>query len=268
MSNLPPSPPLPPVPARPSGLPSPAALSETPLEYAAQRPVISYSTALPQSYASGRVRTIVTAVLLGSAVLADLAFDVSCLLQLNLLEKARSGLPITIVEAQANDDRQKALLGVQMLLMIATAIALLMWMHRANRNLRALGASNLNFSPAGTVGWWFCPFANLVQPYRAMQEIYSWSAGAGQFGGPARGKSGLVAGWWAMFILAAVAMQIVQATAMPDPSGPPNIDSLIRLTWGLIAGSVPHIIAGVLGVFMVVGINRTQDATAQQIRRP
>lgn len=46
------------------------------------------------------------------------------------------------------------------------------WHYRAAANLRALGRTTLSFTPASHVWWWFVPFANLVMPYRALQELY------------------------------------------------------------------------------------------------
>lgn len=55
------------------------------------------------------------------------------------------------------------------------------WVYRANRDVRALGASEMSFSPAWAVLVGFIPVVNLIGPYRAVKEIYqasSRSAGA------------------------------------------------------------------------------------------
>jgi hypothetical protein len=59
------------------------------------------------------------------------------------------------------------------------AIAVPMWMHRAFRNLPALGEQGLRWSPAWAAGGWFIPFANFVIPYRVIRELWS-SSGDGQ----------------------------------------------------------------------------------------
>jgi hypothetical protein len=62
---------------------------------------------------------------------------------------------------------------------VGAAIAVPMWMHRAFRNLPALGEQGLRWSPAWAAGGWFIPFANFVIPYLVMRELWS-SSGDGQ----------------------------------------------------------------------------------------
>ena len=57
------------------------------------------------------------------------------------------------------------------LVWLGTATAVLMWVHRAYRNLPALGARDMAYSPGWAVGWWFIPFLNLVRPYQVVREI-------------------------------------------------------------------------------------------------
>src|SRR5262245_52014943 len=52
-----------------------------------------------------------------------------------------------------------------------TVILLFFYLPRANRNARSWGLS-LRFSPGGTVGWFFVPFANLFKPYSVIEELW------------------------------------------------------------------------------------------------
>jgi Domain of unknown function (DUF4328) len=63
--------------------------------------------------------------------------------------------------------------------LVGGAIAVPMWMHRAFRNLPALGEQGLRWSPAWAAGGWFIPFANFVIPYQVIRELWS-SSGDGQ----------------------------------------------------------------------------------------
>lgn len=58
-----------------------------------------------------------------------------------------------------------------LVVMLGTAILVLMWIHRANYNARALGATRMEFTPGWAVGWYFIPIANFWKPYQAMKEI-------------------------------------------------------------------------------------------------
>jgi hypothetical protein len=55
----------------------------------------------------------------------------------------------------------------------------MVWHYKAANNLAALGRAGMQFSPASQIWWYFVPFANLVQPYRAMQELYRASVLSG-----------------------------------------------------------------------------------------
>ena len=58
---------------------------------------------------------------------------------------------------------------------ISCAVMFCVWIHRANRNARALGARGMEFTPGWAAGWFFVPFANLFKPYQAVREIYQAS---------------------------------------------------------------------------------------------
>jgi hypothetical protein len=60
-------------------------------------------------------------------------------------------------------------------LYITTVILFCVWVHRTNRNARALGALGMNFTPGWSVGWFFVPIMNLFKPYQAVKEIYQSS---------------------------------------------------------------------------------------------
>ena len=47
-----------------------------------------------------------------------------------------------------------------------------MWLVRANKNARALGARDMEFTPGWMVGWFFVPLANLFKPYEVVEELY------------------------------------------------------------------------------------------------
>lgn len=102
-------------------------------------------------------------------------------------------------------------------LFLVSAVAVSFWIHRAHENLRLFTSGPFEFSGQSAVGWFFVPFANLVQPFRAMRELWSSSRG------PADGGSGstrLVDGWWGCFIVGGlfsnVGARMVEAAAGSD----------------------------------------------------
>jgi hypothetical protein len=61
------------------------------------------------------------------------------------------------------------------LVAIASSILFLLWFYRVYRNLPALGASELRFTPGWAVVWWFIPILNLWKPYQVTIEIMKGS---------------------------------------------------------------------------------------------
>lgn len=88
---------------------------------------------------------------------------------------------------------------LQLLVFVVTGIPFLMWIHRANRNARALGAQDMQFTPGWSVGWYFIPIFNLWKPYQAMKEI--WQASHNPHSWPTQEVASLVSHWWALWLL-------------------------------------------------------------------
>lgn len=67
--------------------------------------------------------------------------------------------------------------GVSLILFgyVALGLCLLAWLFKAHRNLSILGASNLKFSDAACVWWFFVPIFNLWKPYQALKETLTQS---------------------------------------------------------------------------------------------
>ncbi len=104
------------------------------------------------------------------------------------------------VESLTMLDIVTMLLGLAQLgLYIATAVVFCMWVHRANRNARALGAVGMNFTPGWAVGWFFIPIMNLWKPFQAMREI--WHASDNPNVVPEERAPTLVSIWWTLWLL-------------------------------------------------------------------
>ncbi|HEX2089787.1 MAG TPA: DUF4328 domain-containing protein [Actinomycetota bacterium] len=81
------------------------------------------------------------------------------------------------------------------------AIAWLLWQHRAHRNLAALGATELHYTPGWVVAWWFVPFAVFVMPYRTMRELWKASdPDAGEAAWKQLPTPRLLPLWWGVWL--------------------------------------------------------------------
>ena len=150
---------------------------------------------------------------------------------------------------------------------IALVVAFLLWLHRASRNLRALGnpAQRIEFTPGWAVGWFFIPFANLVMPYKAVREVWEKSDPAVRtgddlmFAGPS--SAPLLLGWWVTFIASNVAGNI-SGRLMENA----HTDSALRFTAGVdLIASLLAVVAAVLAILVVRDIDRRQTERARHV---
>lgn len=58
---------------------------------------------------------------------------------------------------------------------LVTAVLVLRWFYRANKNLHARSVPGLDFTPGWAVGWFFVPVINLWKPYQVMRELF-WAS--------------------------------------------------------------------------------------------
>jgi len=110
--------------------------------------------------------TNVVSVLLALGILAGALTLASSLMQLSLL-----GNSYTHDEAVANDRREQLVSGIWTLLYLGTVIVFGRWIYFAHRNLPALGAEKLRFTPGWAVGMFFIPILNLWKPFQAMSDL-------------------------------------------------------------------------------------------------
>src|SRR6185437_9304082 len=87
-----------------------------------------------------------------------------------LLAMTGSGEPVSDGQLDLKQTAQALVAGLQLLVLIGGAVAFLMWFYRVHKNLLALRAANLEYSPGWAVGGFFVPFLNLVRPMHVMRE--------------------------------------------------------------------------------------------------
>ena len=205
-------------------------------------------------YLSGHGRATGTMALLGICIALSAALIVSSLMQIQLLETARGGAVIDPAAATANDQRHGALAIADLLAHLVTAVAFLMWFHRAHRNLPALLATQIQYSPGWAVGGWFVPFLNLVRPCQVMSEIHLGSdpARIHPVGRPY--SQTMVYCWWTAWIISGILSQISFRVGV----GSTEIHTLIATSWVDVATSLVGIAAGVFAIILMRTIDRAQ----------
>ncbi len=82
-------------------------------------------------------------------------------------------------------------------LLVTTAAVFCVWLYRANRDARALGAREMRFSPRASVAWWFVPIAHLFKPYQVMTELWRASDPERRRDWATAPKTSALPAWWA-----------------------------------------------------------------------
>jgi hypothetical protein len=138
-------------------------------------------------------------------------------------------------------------------------VLLLVWLHRAYRNLFALGARGFGDSPAWAVGSFFIPAVNFYLPYRIVTDIWNGSRLAPAAGETARRRAGivpLVLVWWLVWMGAKVVNMIIGIAG----SSPAREDRPFQNPGGLLLSCLLGIAAHLLTFFVVRAIQDMQDA--------
>lgn len=90
------------------------------------------------------------------------------------------------------------------LVFVVTAVLTAKWIMRANKNARALEATEVEITPRWSVGWFFVPIMNLVMPFRSMTQIWN---GSMRIAGKAATKTVLYV-WWLAWIASYVVSRL------------------------------------------------------------
>jgi hypothetical protein len=143
---------------------------------------------------------------------------------------------------------------------VGCVIAIPMWAHRAYRNLPALGAQGLRFSPRWAAGAWFVPILNLFRPYQVVGE--AWTASDPQVRSSTRESRarytvpGLILAWWLLFIISSVAGNVVgRLSALSS-----TLAQTLAADWLLVASNVLDIAAAALAVLVIRRLDARQEA--------
>jgi hypothetical protein len=156
---------------------------------------------------------------------------------------------ITLSDAQRIDTLNQSTAVSELVLLALTGVLFICWSYQAyNRPLA--DESALMAERGWAIGGWIVPFANFVLPYRVVQGLNRSTAV------PPRADSLLVIGWWAAWVMFAVANLFGRA-ATPD-SAHDHGRALIRDLhttdlWASIS-AVPGVVAAVLAVLVVTQV--------------
>jgi len=218
---------------------------------------------IPHFKSGHKFAQFIIILLWGSIIISAIAlgFDV---FQIILLYKIKAGEAIKEATAIANDSRILVFEVLRGLIFLITIIPFLMWLYRVHRNLPALGATNLKFSPGWVVGYFFIPILNISRPYEAVKEIWKGSDPDWSFSSLEKAPvSHLIGFWWAIFLFSGVMNYTVGKDyidiLIKAIKATETISSLLVTSWFMGGLLVIEIIDAVLAINIVRKIDRRQE---------
>jgi hypothetical protein len=137
---------------------------------------------------------------------------------------------------------------------IGAVVFFLMWIHRAHKNLPALGRQGMHFTPGTCVGWFFVPIANLWKPVQAVAEIWRASDPDGQDYWRANASTPWIGVWWGTWLVGN-ALENASSVGHAKSSG---VD---------LVATAFSAVAAVALVVVMRGIDRRQGARAARLAR-
>ena len=218
-------------------------------------------------FASGHVRAMWVVWLFGIGMALDVLGIGSIYGHIQLLGREQAGAEITQEEADSNNLRQGLVALAQIPVALATVVAFLMWMHRAHRNLPALGAKYLRFSPRWAVGGWFVPILNLFRPYQVMAEIWRESEPPRDSSLPGHlsyaSSSAIVGWWWALYL----AMSFIGHASFRMSLRTESLDEMLISSWIDLVLAAVCLPAALLAIAVARGIDGRQEQCHQALLR-
>jgi hypothetical protein len=209
---------------------------------------------VPERYHALTGRRQALLVALVAVVVLDIADALSQMSEIALLDRLIAGKPVGDAELTSNDARVHFLSIAQLVVYLITAGLFIGWVHRAYRNLGALGAER-RYSTGWAIGGWFVPIMAFFRPKQIVNDIW-W--GTAPSGAPARQTSLLLWAWWLGFVATElIANSAFRATHAGEGSAGRlrHADSL----W--LTADVLEVIVAVLAVIVIQRVtDRMEDA--------
>ncbi|MFI4897268.1 MAG: DUF4328 domain-containing protein [Phycisphaerales bacterium JB059] len=190
-------------------------------------------------------------LLLGANALLRLVGAGGAWLDIEMLGKYTSFEQISEAEFITAGVRALILITLSALVFILPAIVFCVWIVRAAKNARALGAQGMTVSPGWAAGWFFVPIANLFMPFKGVCEIYKASEPALNPAQPEGWKGvpvpALLGAWWALWV---ISMIVNNASFSFGPDN--SIDTYLVASWVSMGAQT----VSMFGAFAALGVVR------------
>jgi len=176
-------------------------------------------------------------------------------LEYQILMDYQNGVFTSQAEALAaievSDQRQFVMAITYLVVFVVSGFFILRWIHRANYNARYF-VGGMEFTPAGSIGWYFVPIFTLWKPYLAMKEIWKVSYFTEDWLNAK--ASSLLAWWWFLWLTNGFLGQIVFRLSMHTE----NINDLMVVNRVYLASDLASLPLVLVTLMLVNNIYKAQ----------
>jgi len=221
-------------------------------------------------FASGQTRALGVTIVLAVMILLDLLDILLYNDLIDLLSRAIKDTvrrPVLLWEAEKTVGALEGLAGLYVLIFLVMLVLFFMWIRRAHRNLPALGARNLSFSPGWAVGWFFVPIMNLIRPYEVVEEIWKASDpnvdvsdGSSWQNAPTSPVIGL---WWVFWLISGfVGYTLFRMSSWAEPE---TLEELLTMSWIMMGYDIFSIVPVILLILVIRAIDIRQEEKSKRV---
>lgn len=198
-----------------------------------------------------------TGLLLASMVAAWIAVGVD-LAELRLLSQAVGGSPVEPGARAAHSLTHGWLGTLRLALLLASAVAFLIWLLLVRVNVRAMGARRLRWSRSWTIAGFLIPLVNLFRPYQVIHEVWQASDpdNLDAFNWRSVRVPRLLLVWWLLFV-GCVLLQLL--VLLSELGSGINLAKLQLSTLVTAAANTAAAVSAALGWFVVERISDAQQ---------
>lgn len=121
--------------------------------------------------------------------------------QILLIGQIEQGQECTQAQVLSNHIRKALCALFHLVAFVCTALLFMRWTYLTKKNAMALGATDMEFSPAWSVGWYFIPIATLWKPYQALKETFMASSPTGREAWRNAERPWILPLWWGLWLV-------------------------------------------------------------------
>ena len=218
-----------------------------------------------EPFVSGHIGALLLMIILTVLIIFDLLAILIDLFMIEVLYRIGQGWLVQPSELESYVGWLSGLAIVQLITFLFMLVVFFMWIHRVHRNLPALGARDLRFTPGWAIGWFFVPIMNLIRPYEVVREIYKASDPNADISDGCSWKnaytSPVIGMWWILWLISS----FVGYALLRISSGAETLIEFEIMCLVMLGSDMLSIVVFILLIIVVRSIDTRQKEKSKRV---